>query len=346
MRRYLPIYYSLSLAVVFLLLATHVRAQQAQGLNVTVSPTVIEVSDSPGKTIEGKFRIRNNSTTPVTLSLQVDKLSPNEDGTITPATARKEDTFISWTNFEKTTITAAPLEWTDIPYTIKVPDDAAFGYYYAIRITQRATPAASDTTVLGEVVIPLLLDVKNGTAKREMKLIDFKPTHFINELLPVSFITTVENTGNIHSKPRGNIFIRGVGEKDLALLEVNEGLGNVLPTTKRNFISNWTDGFLVREEVVEDGAVKRDDKGNPVTQLKFNWNKLTDFRIGKYTATLLLVYDNGERDVALEKTTSFWVIPYTAIAVALIAIFLLIFIIRFALKSYVQGQIKKSQNKN
>jgi hypothetical protein len=42
--------------------------------------------------------------------------------------------------------------------------------------------------------------------------------------------------------------------------------------------------FLVREPVIQDGQVKLDKNGKPVENLSINWNKLTSFRIGKYTA--------------------------------------------------------------
>lgn len=323
------IYLSILLfAISYLLFAEIIQAQSQSGLNVTVSPTVIEVSDSPGSTIKGKFRLRNNSGEPLSLTIHVDKLNPSEDGRVSPATARKEDAYISWLEFDKTSLNANSREWTDVSYTLNIPDDAAFGYYYAIRITQNTKVENTNTTVLGEIIIPLLLEVKKDGAKREVKLLNFKVNNFINEYLPVSFTTTVENTGNIHSKPRGNIFIKGAGNKDLGVLEVNEGLGSVLPNSKRAFESSWTDGFLVHGQ---DGV-------------KINWNKLTDFRFGKYTANLLLVYDSGERDIALESSTSFWVIPYTALAVILISLIILFFVIRFLIQMYIKNQISKIRN--
>jgi hypothetical protein len=326
MKNIISILVVIVLIILYMFFGVKVFPQEPQGLNATVSPTVIEVSDAPGDTITGKFRLRNNQADPLSLTIHVDKLNPTEDGRVSPATPRSEDTYISWLEFNKNTFTAPAREWTDISYTLKIPNEAAFGYYYAIRITQNAkTQTSTNTTVLGEIVIPLLLEVKKDGAKREVKLIDFKADQSINEYLPVSFTTTVENTGNIHSKPRGNIFIRSSSGHDISLLEVNEGLGSVLPASKRSFTSLWADGFLVKGE---DG-------------LKINWNKLTDFRIGKYTANLLLVYDSGQRDIALEKSTSFWVIPYTALAVIAITLVILFFIIRFLLKLYIKNQISK-----
>ena len=186
--------YLLTIVFLFVVFALSVAAQQQQGLNLTVSPTVIELSTPPGKTIQGKFRLRNNSDNPLTLTIKADRLTANPDGTIAPSETRDEDTFVSWLSFENSSITAPSREWTDIPYMLTVPEDAAFGYYYAIRITQEKKQTNETTTILGEIVLPVLLDVKKDGAKQEMNVIDFKPTHFINETLPVNFMTIVENT--------------------------------------------------------------------------------------------------------------------------------------------------------
>ncbi len=324
-------------------------AQEQKGISLTINPTILEVSDKPGNKIDGKFRIRNNFSKPLTLSLHVDKVDARgKDGRVIPATPDKGDTFISWLKFDQQTFTAAPQEWTDVKYTIDVPKDAAFGYYYAIHVSQDAKDVKEKTTatVLGEVTIPLLLQIQRDGAKREAKLIEFKADQFIYEYLPVKFLTTVENKGNVHLKPRGNIFIRGAGEKDLGIVEVNQGLGNVLPGSKRTFESVWNDGFLVQELVVEEETAKLDKNGKPQMHLKINWNKITDFRFGKYTAKLVLVYDDGKRDVALESATTFWVIPYTAIGITLAGLIIALLITRLILKAYVKQQIKKHQGRN
>ncbi|MGB3073255.1 MAG: hypothetical protein WBB68_03290, partial [Candidatus Moraniibacteriota bacterium] len=48
-------------------------------------------------------------------------------------------------------------------------------------------------------------------------------------------------------------------------------------------------------------------------------------RFGKYTAKMLLVYDDGTRDIPIEGVVSFWVMPWRLIAGAVfISIFFLI----------------------
>ena len=49
--------------------------------------------------------------------------------------------------------------------------------------------------------------------------------------------------------------------------------------------------------------------------LKWNFSEFDKFRLGKYTAHLLFIYDNGERDIPVESKISFWVIPWRLILV-------------------------------
>jgi len=336
------------LGVGSLFIVTSAKAQTAR-LDLTVSPVFIDITATPGETIKEKFRLRNNSTQPVSLIITVNKLNQiGETGQIAPLQPQPGDESASWITFEKNTFKALPKEWSDVNLSIAVPKDAAFGYYYAIRISQNPAEVPQKggaARLLGEVIVPLLLNARNDGAIKQAKLIEFKPVHFVNEYMPVDFITRVQNSGNIHMKVRGNIFIRGQGAKDVGILEVNPGLGIILPGAKRAFPSSWNDGFLVMKEESENGVPKLDSHGKPKKSLSINWDQITNFRIGKYTANLLLVYDDGTRDQTLEGSTTFWVFPYTLFAIIIVTILVTVLLIRFLLKSYVKKQVKKYQNK-
>ena len=99
----------------------------------------------------------------------------------------------------------------------------------------------------------------------------------------------------------------------------------------------------MREAVIENDQVKVDGNGKVVTKLKINWNKLTEFRIGPYEAKLLVVYDDGQRDVVLEGSSTFWVIPYKIIGGIVIGLIILFFAVKFLLRWYVGRQVSKSR---
>ena len=63
---------------------------------------------------------------------------------------------------------------------------------------------------------------------------------------------------------------------------------------------------------MKDGSVLLKG-GKQVYALKWDSSKLSHLRIGRYTANLVMTYDDGKRDVPLEAVVSFWVIPWRLI---------------------------------
>lgn len=331
---------------IFLGATLTVKAQENTGrLDLTVSPPVIELTAKPGQSVTEQFRVRNNTNEPINLQISVRRLisDPTDGNPIPEDEAKGEE--LSWVSFDRPEFTAPPLEWQDVKFTIDIPDDASYGYYYVFRISPKGQQTVNTTgaQVKGELLVVTLLNVLKDGASSKTELVSFNANKSVNEYLPVDFTVNLANRGNVHVKPRGNIFITRNGGKEISILEVNEGVGSILPGGQREFASSWNDGFLVQEPVMENGNVKLDENGNTVTELKIYWNKLTDFRIGPYTARLLMVYDDGTRDVTIEGATTFWVIPYTALAVIIVAVIIAIIIIRFLLKWYVKQAIKKSR---
>ncbi len=318
------------------------------GLNLTVSPPVIELNAKPGDSIKQRFRIRNNQSDSTRLSVDVKKLSSDStSGEPVPAEPTKDDAFVSWLTVNPNTFDVLPNEWADVDFTIDIPDNAAYGYYYVLRIkpANQETIKGSGTSVQGQVLVVVLLNVLKDGAQAKAQLVEFKPSTFVSEYLPVDFTAKVSNSGNVHVKPSGNIFIRSFHQKDVAILDINGGKQTVLPGGARTFSSTWDDGFIVRTPVIENGITKTDSNGKPVTKLTFNWDKLTHFRIGPYTASLLMVYDDGKRDATIEGTATFWLIPYTAIAVIVIGIILAVIIIRFLLTWYIHRELRRQKSR-
>lgn len=334
---------ALFLAITF---ASPLLAQTNEGLNLTVSPPVIELNAKPGDTIKERFRVRNNQNSPVDLGIDVKKLSSDStSGEPVPAEPTKDDEFVSWLTLDPASVTVQPKEWQDVNFTLKIPENAAYGYYYVLRIhpIQKENVKGSGASVQGQVLVVVLLNVVKEGAKAKAELVSFTPSVFVSEYVPVTFTAKISNTGNVHVKPAGNIFIRSFHQKDVAILDINSGRQTVLPDGTRTFTSTWDDGFIVREPVTENGIQKMDKNGKPVTRLAINWDKLTHFRVGPYTATLLMVYDDGKRDATIEGTTTFWLIPYTAIIVLLVSLVILVVAVKYLLKWYIGRELKKQK---
>ena len=63
--------------------------------------------------------------------------------------------------------------------------------------------------------------------------------------------------------------------------------------------------------------------------------------VGKYTANLLLIFDNGQRDVPLESTITFWVFPWKAIIAIVLFILVAFLVLKWIIKRYINREIQK-----
>src|SRR5258708_14695191 len=170
-------------------------AQNAEGLNLTIQPSILELSYTPGKEIRQIIRVYNNGTKPLRLKVTVNKLTTSETGEIVPTSKANNDETINWFTFQTRSFDALPSEWTDIPFSLSIPQDAAFGHYFAITISQDVTVSQKNgESVIGQIVLPVFINMAKKVTVMEGKLITFTATSAINQYVPVLFHTTIAST--------------------------------------------------------------------------------------------------------------------------------------------------------
>lgn len=300
-------------------LTSPVWAQEA-GIRLSTSPLPINLTTKPGSTATTDLRVRNSGSQ--TETLKVGLLTFSAEGqTGAPKLRERQagDDFFDWVTFSEDTFRIAPNEWHTITMTINVPESAAFGYYYAVTFSREGAVYSpqDQAKLIGATATLVLLDVDAPGAKRDLTITEFKTNRSWYEFLPVSFLTTIKNTGNVHAVATGNIFISRAGSKEaVSTLKVNEAVGNILPNSGRVFTTNWTEGFPTYADVQSNGQTVYTN-GRPTQKLEWDLSKANQLRFGKYTAHLVMAYDNGSRDIPLEKTIEFWVIPWRLFLIGL-----------------------------
>lgn len=318
------------------------------GLRLITSPLPINIVTEPGKTVQTELKVKNGGTQTETLQINLMKFKAYEESGKPQLMEREEtDDFLNWVTFSETTFTLAPDEWKTVTATFTVPETAAFGYYYAFVFSRAEDPTereSNQTALVGGTAVLVLLEARVPDAKREVTVTEFFANKRFYEFLPATFTVKLKNTGSVHIAPRGNIFIDSGSSKDIAILEVNSEKGNILPESSRAFDAAWDDGFPRYINKIEDGKVVLDETNHPVTELKWDWNDASKLRFGKYTAKLLLIYDDGTHDVPIEGQLTFWVVPWR-IVIALIVIALFFFIgIRSTLQKIWGRVLSKTQS--
>jgi hypothetical protein len=312
-----------------IVMITSSRASAASpSFNLTTSPLPVSLSTLPGKTVTAPIRVQNTGTQAVRIKVTLMKFSAfGSSGQPQILTPQPKDEFIKWASFSQTSFIAQPNVFNTVTMTIKVPQQAAFGYYYAVVFNQDSsndpTPAATrQNKVNGAVATLLLLDVNAPGEKRQATVTRFTSAKKLYQYLPAKFTVQVKNTGNVHIVPTGNIFISRSQKTNLAVLSINKEQGNILPNSSRNFDVEWSDGFPVYQVKRINDQVISDKRGQPIQSLQYNFNHLSKLRIGKYYAHMTLVYNDGKRDVPIEGAVSFWVIPWLPILVLTLVLLL------------------------
>ena len=316
----------LLVAGLFTLLPLGAFAADPKPLNLITSPLPINLEVDPGHTVSTDIKVKQNSGGTEQLKISLMKFGAYGDqGKPQILDRAPGDDYFDWVKFDKPVFNAPDNEWQTIHMTINVPKTAAFGYYYAVvfsRVGDDVRQTGNTNAIAGGSAVLVLLDANSPGAKKQLEVDALTSIHNVYEFLPASFNVKLKNTGNIHIVPHGNIFILK-GTKQIAALDLNDEQGNILPDSVRIYPVDWTDGFPHFEKTLEDGKVKLDQNNQPVTHLVWNnGNGSKDIkphlRIGKYTAHLVAVYDDGTRDVPLEASVDFWVIPWRLLLGALL----------------------------
>ena len=297
-------------------------------LRLTASPLPINLKTPPGGSVTVTLKVKNEGlqTENIKVSLMKFKADPV---TGVPQLSDREpgDDYFDWVAFSDPTFTLPVNEWKTLTATFNVPATAAFGYYYAVVYSRAEEPTPTEgqkTVIQGGLATLVLLEAQVPNAKREIKATDFSVDKQMFEFLPATFTLKLRNTGNVHVVPRGNIFLSRGGEQ-LAILDINPNLGSILPNSPRSFDSVWSDGFPVYIPKTQNGQAILDANGQPARELKWDFKDASKLRFGKYTAKMLFIYDDGQRDVPTEASVSFWVVPWRILfGTLVILIFVLI----------------------
>lgn len=311
-----------ALGLVFTTIASPAHVS-AVDFNLTASPLPINLFVKPGRTVSTPLKVQNTGSQTVRVNVSLLKFKANgTSGKPEILDPTPLDTYINWVSFSETSFQAEPNVWHTITMTVRTPEAAAFGYYYAVVFSEnnatQAVTSRQHNTVHGAVASLVLLDVNAPGEKRTLGVKSYISAKKIYEFLPADFTVVVHNSGNVHAVPAGDIFISRDKKNDIAHLAINSTGGNILPGTDRLFTASWSDGFPAYKTKRVNSQIISDKSGKPARVLSWDGLNLSKLRFGHYHAHLLLTYNDGTRDVPVEGDVSFWVIPWRLIIFAIL----------------------------
>lgn len=293
---------------------------------LTVSPARAELTADPGEVISDSFLIINEQDAEQTYYTSVEKFeSQGESGT--PNFVASKDGLPSWIQVtEKVTLKKG--ERAKIPYTITVPQDAEAGGNFAAIFLSTVPPSAGEGEVsVGAKVGMLVLLKITGGIKEDGGLLSFvlKEGKKVITSIPLDFVYRFGNKGNDRVKPEGNIVIKNMLGGEVAKLDANKALGNVLPNSVRRFEVHY--GDVVAPEI----------SAPFFDHVKFQMN---NFAFGMYTATINLSFGNQGK---AENSLTYFVLPWQLVTVVGISIIVLILLLTVLLKQYNKWIIKQAR---
>lgn len=286
-------------SIVNLQMAAHAETQPNDGFSLQVTPSPLIATIEPGKETTLELRIRNTNTSAEDLKMELRSFRIDKNTGEVRIENQQPTEVKDFVRFGQDTFRLEAGQWYTQRVKVNAPKDAGFSYSFAILISRKNPLPKLDgaSRIEGSVAVFTLLNTNRPDATRSLSVASFSSKKRVYEYLPAEFETIVKNNGNTIVQPKGNIFIGRTGNEStpLAVTEVNPGGGYILPSSSRVLKTQWSDGFPGR---AQNGS------------LVWDWSKLNQLRIGKYTAKVVLIYDDGKRDIPVYGEVSFWVLPW------------------------------------
>lgn len=318
--RTLPLVTGVFLVIVLPSLAHAQGSDEGFSLQVTPSPLVATVKPGTSTTLE--MNIRNTNTVPQKLKMGLRTFSLDEKNGQVALGNTEPSEVKDFVHFASPTFSVEAGAIFKQKIFIDTPKNAGFTYSFAITISRDDTTTqqtSNGAKIKGTVAVFTLVSVDRPGSLRKFELSDFTVSRHVYEFLPASFSIKLKNTGNTLVQPKGNLFIQRSSndQNPLLVLPLNPTDGYILPGASRTFTANWQDGFPHFESVA-DG-----NNGNK-KHLVWDWGSLSKLRFGKYTAKVVTVYDDGQRDIPVTAEVSFWVVPWRIILGVVLVVTLLL----------------------
>jgi len=267
-----------------------------------ISPPTANYAANPGASVTGSMKVTNLTGSPMTINVGKENfVAKGEEGEIELTdNADPLYSLAPWFSFDAAQLNVPPRSTVSLGYTIAVPANAEPGGRYG-SITFNTIPpklpngqsgAAVEQNLAGIVFLRI-----NGAAKEQVsvdtfetgiytaKTSDFLPKTFF-EYGPVDFLTRVQNNGNVHEKPTGQITIKNMFGATVAVIPLDQHF--VIPGAIRRLHNTWT-------------APKH------------------SLLIGSYSAHLVATYATGK---TLTADTSFLVLPWRLLLIVLVIVVL------------------------
>lgn len=299
--------------IFFLILPLLILGQEK--LSLTITPPLIKVNFNPGQTWQSAIKIVNNNPQDLNIFVKVMDFKSGPEGGIVfikeKTEGEKKYLLSEWIEFPKEPILIPAFQSKEIPFTIKVPENAEPGGKYAAILAGPQAPEKTEGTVIKitPLVSSLVLATVRGETREAIWIREFSTDKIFYQKPKVNFTLKIENIGNVHIQPKGEIKIFNMLGKERGKISFNQNTeyGNILPQSARKWNFSWEGEDLL-------------------------------FEAGRYKAILNLTYGN-ELTQTETKEIHFWILPLVPLATILGIIFLFFLLVFLTIRIYVKRTV-------
>jgi hypothetical protein len=298
------------------------HAANETGQALEIAPPVTNLTADAGDVKTININLRDISSNALVVTGEVnDFTAAGEDGTPKLTLDANETSPYSIKTWIDTLqqLTLQPREVKTLPVTVRVPKNAApGGYYGVIRFTATAPGVTGNGVSLSASLGALIFIRVSGDAKESVNFAEFYTTdksgnkNWLFESQPVTFVARIQNAGNVHEQPTGQITVKDMFGNAVASVNMNLERRNVLPSSIRKFEADM-------------------DKTNVGNRFLF----------GYYTANIVMTY--GANNQTVTSTVGFWIIPWRLVLTVLGALIVVVIVIRFLVKRYTDRVVGRSR---
>ncbi|HOV29483.1 MAG TPA: hypothetical protein PLD77_00120 [Candidatus Dojkabacteria bacterium] len=308
--RKLPIVVLPLFLITFFGILSPLKVFAQEDVSIGMSPTYQNLKLQPGSKYTGELVTWNLSQESAKYKILVKgfKQIENTPGTAVLLSDEEEQKALysaaSWITVNRDTIELVPNKNEKILYEINVPQNATKGEYHAmISLISENYAKSPDSATFTNVSsgMPILIKIGDNFVE-SAELISFKTTKNIYEKPSVSFTTIINNTGDTHISPTGEIVLTNIFNKEIARIKFNANSQSLLRDNTGNYTTQWTDKLITENKQLAIGPIK---------------------------AELIVTYRELQPGFApLIAQTSFYIIPWKWILLFAIVIVLIVVLVR------------------
>jgi len=271
-------------------------AAAQDAITITAIPPRLELSALPGVILQETIKVRNESATEMAFDVKAtDFIVNNNQGTpiAVDETVSGRWSLASWTSASPKKILLQPQQTAAINLIISLPKDALPGGHYAMITYNPNTEGlmaiqGSGSAITQKVGTLVYLNVI-GDVTEAANLKQFQVDKPFKYYGPTAITAEIENLGDIHFTPKGQLTITNLLGKTVFSGQLEEK--NIFPFASR----------------------------------LYNWEFPGKYHLGRYAAKLTAAA--GSTQIPINGLIYFWIVPVKELAAVLIALAIIILLL-------------------